>query len=106
MDTKYIKINRQLLEWQWFSEANTFQLFMYLLLNASEEDNADFFGVPLKRGQLLTSMGKIIGDTWLTRAKLRTSISKLKRTEQITIEEKGKRLLVTICNYDEFVSAE
>ena len=37
----YIQIHRKILEWEWFDDHNTFRLFMYLLLKATNEQQTN-----------------------------------------------------------------
>ena len=34
----WIKIHRQILEWEWYSDTNTFRVFLHLLLKANHKE--------------------------------------------------------------------
>ena len=47
--TTYIKLDRNILNWRWYKDANTFRLFIHLLLKANIRDH-DFEHVTIRRG--------------------------------------------------------
>lgn len=79
------------------------QLFLYLLLNANYKDVV-WRGVTIKRGQLITSRDKMCKDLRLTDRKIRTCLSRLKTTGEISIKATNKYSVITICKYDEYQS--
>ena len=50
----HIKIDRRILEWEWYSDINTCRLFIHLLLKANWKDGR-FQGTEVPRGSLVTS---------------------------------------------------
>lgn len=95
----YIKIFRKLLDWEWYTDANVFRLFIHLLLKANFKDKR-WKGIQIKRGQLIIgveSFGKEIG---LTRQQTKTALAKLQSTQEITINPTNKYTLVTIVKFD------
>ena len=79
----WIKIYNKFLQWEWFDIAEMVQLFLYLLLNANYKDVV-WRGVTIKRGQLITSRDKMCKDLRLTDRKIRTCLSRLKTTGEIS----------------------
>lgn len=49
----WIKLHRKITEWEWYSDANTFRVFMHLLLTANYEDKR-WRNIDVKRGQIIT----------------------------------------------------
>lgn len=94
-----ISINRKITDWEWYSDANTFRVFMHLLLNANWKEKT-WKGHIIKRGQLITSSMSIAQDLRLSRQSVRLSISKLKSTNEITTTTTNKFTFVTIVKYD------
>ena len=82
----WIKLHRKLTEWEHYSNANTFRLFVHLLLNAQPEDCTLEDGTELKRGQLVTSLSKLAQELRLTVNQVRTSKITLETTGEITSE--------------------
>src|SRR5690606_39386583 len=95
----WIKLHRSLLEWEWYKDLNTRSLFLHLLIRANHKDNK-FQGNVIKRGQLLTGIKALSVETSLSVQQLRTSLKKLKSTNEITIESSTKNSVITIVNYD------
>lgn len=99
----WIKIYSKFLEWEWFDKAEMVQLFIYLLLSANYKDLV-WRGVPVKRGQLLTSRDRISKETGLTERQTRTCLLRLKTTGEIAIKTTNRYTVITICKYDDYQS--
>lgn len=89
-------------EWQWFSKADTLQLFLFLLLNASEEDKYHC-GIRLRRGQIITSISHLCEALGSTPRKVRTSIERLTLSHDIDKQTTNKNTILTICDYDSYI---
>ena len=50
----FIVIHRKITDWEWYTDANTFKVFMHLLLTANFSDQK-FKGMTIKRGQRVAS---------------------------------------------------
>ena len=99
----WAKFHRKIFQWEWYTDANTFRLFFHLVLNANHKD-ARWQGVEIKRGQLITSHEHLAKELKLTRQQIRTSINRLKSTNEITIKSTNKYTLVTIEKYNDYQS--
>ena len=97
----WIKIFRELLQWEWFQKAEMVQLFIYLLLKASCADK-QWQGITVKRGQLVTSNATIRQDLRLSEQQIRTCIKRLISTGEITYKSTNRYVVITICNYDKY----
>lgn len=97
----WIKLHRKILDWEWFTSPRTLQLFIYLLLRANKEDKK-WRGMIIKRGQLVTSVASICEDTKLSAQQVRTSLNRLKSTNEITSKSTNKFTLVTVCKYESY----
>ena len=53
MDGGFIKIDRGILDWEWYSDINTTRLFIHLILKANWKDGR-FQGQEIKRGSFVT----------------------------------------------------
>ena len=98
MTNGWIKIHRRMLEWEWYDDANTFKLFMHLLLTANHEGRK-WHGISIERGQLITSSDKLAERLKLSRQQVRTSLSKLKSTSEITTKATSRYTLITLCQW-------
>ena len=99
----YFKMYRSILEWRWFKEARTLQVFVYLISSANIKTNG-FMGVDINRGELATSYDSIAEATGMTRAQARTCVEHLKKTGEIDTERHSKFLKISIVNYDSYQS--
>jgi hypothetical protein len=97
--------HRKIVEWQWYTDSNTFRLFFHLILMANHKDN-NWKGIDVKRGQIVTGRKSLSKELGLTEQQIRTSINKLISTNEITIEPTNKFTLVTIVNYDFYQKIE
>lgn len=97
----WIKLHRKILDWEWFTSPSTLQLFIYLLLMANKEDKK-WRGILIKRGQLVTSVATISEETKLSTQQVRTSLNRLKSTNEITSKTTNRFTLVTVCKYESY----
>jgi len=99
--TGWIKLHRSLLDWEWFDDHNTFRLFTYILLKANFEPKK-WHGISIARGQLLTSLPTLASETGLSLQTIRTSLTKLKSTGELTDKPTSKNRVLTVVNYNDF----
>ena len=97
----FIVLHRQILDWEWYQNANTFRLFVHLLLKANYEDGR-FEGMVIKRGQLVTSLPSLSSEIQQSIQQVRTSLEHLKSTGEITASLHPKFQVITIVNYDRY----
>jgi len=95
----WIKIHRKFLDWQWFEKSEAVHLFIYLLLKANHKDS-QWQGIDIKRGQFISSLGKISTDTGISLQSIRTLLNKLEKTNEIELKSTNKFTIVTICKYE------
>lgn len=101
----WIRLHRQFLSWEWFDKPEMVKLLIYLLLEASHEERK-WRGMVIERGQVLTSLGKLAEELNLSVQSVRTCLTRLVSTGEITRKVTNKYSLVTLCNYDRYQSNE
>ncbi len=101
----WIKIHRKMINWEWYADGNTLRLFIHLLLNANHADKK-WQGITVKRGQIITGINQLKKDLKISIQSLRTSIKRLKSTNELTIKTSNKYSLITIVNYDLYQESE
>lgn len=101
----YIKLHRKLLKWGWYSDPNTFRVFMHLLLIASYECN-EFRGHKLKPGQAVIGRKRLAKELKMSEQSVRTALEHLKSTNEITIKTTNRFSIVTIENWAKYQCAE
>ena len=97
----WIKIHRQILEWEWFDDKNAFRLFMYLLLKANHKER-NYKGKLVKVGETLTGLELLSKEIGLTVQQTRTALTKLKSTNEITIKTSSQGTVIQIVNYEKY----
>lgn len=97
----WIKLHRKIVEWEWYDDINTKVLFLHLLLTANHKEKK-WRGITILRGQKLTSVQHLAEETKLTAMQVRTSLNKLKSTNEITIKTTNKNTLITIEKYSDY----
>jgi hypothetical protein len=103
MNNGWIKISRDIINWEWFDTPGMVQLFIYLLVKANYTDK-EWHDMVVRRGQLVTSVAKISADTGLSTQVVRTCLNRIKSTNTITIKTTNKFTIVTINRYDDYQS--
>ena len=101
----YISLHRKLLDWEWYNDNNTKVLFIHCLLKANWEDK-NWQGILIKRGSFITSIETLSNELNLTFQNIRTSLSKLEKTNEIVKISTNKNTLLTLVKYDEYQNTE
>lgn len=101
MENGWIKIYRKMLSWEWFNDSKTLHVFIYLLLEANHSDKK-WRGIDVKRGQIITGRLSISKATGISQQSVRTAISNLISTNEITSKPTNKFSLITIYKYEQF----
>lgn len=96
--TTFIKLDRNIQNWRWYQNPNTFRVFIHCLLNANISSNP-FEGIIINRGEFPTSYEKIGNTLNLSIQQVRTAINHLKSTGEITTKIYKKFQVITIVNY-------
>ena len=97
----FIKINRNILDWRWYGDDNTFRVFFHLLLKANYQDG-EFEIHAIKRGQLVTGLKTLSKELSLSIQQVRTALKHLKLTNEISIQTTTKYSIITINNYSKY----
>jgi hypothetical protein len=97
----YIKIDRNMLDWQWFKDMPTAHLFVTLLLKANYK-KLKFQGEDIDEGELVTSYENLCKISGLTIQQCRTAIKHLKSTGELTVRLRPRYQVITINNYKKY----
>lgn len=103
----YIKIFRELLDWEWYGHPDMVALWIHLLLSAAYKDCDIRCGnlyIGVKRGQVLTNRRRLARETGLSERQIRTCLARLKSSQEVTLETTHKFTLINICKYDSYQS--
>lgn len=97
----WIKIHRKLQDWGWYSDSHMVHLFIHLLLEANHEDRV-WKGQIIKRGQLIFGRKAVSETLGISEQTLRTCMTRLKSTNEITSKSTNRFSLITIVNYENY----
>jgi hypothetical protein len=97
----WIKIHRQIIDWEWFTDTTTFRVFLQLLLKANHKEKK-YRGMLLKVGTIITSREILAFETRLSVQQIRTALDKLKSTNEITIKTSSQGTIIEVVNYAKY----
>ena len=95
----YIKLYRKFLEWEWYRNEHTKNLFIHCLLKANWKESK-FEGNVIQRGSFVSSIDILANETGLTSDEVRTAIKHLICTGEITKQSTNKYTVFSVVNYD------
>jgi len=101
LEIGYIKLYRSLLSWEWYDDINTKTVFLHLLLTVSIEESK-WHGITIKRGSRVSSYAVLAKETRLTERQVRTAISHLETTGELTRYKYPNFTVFAINNYDKY----
>lgn len=99
----FVKIDRKILSWGWYTDPNTCHLFLHCILRANWKPG-EWKGVHYERGQFITSLASLSRDTGLSIQQVRTAIKHLELTGEITRTKTPKFTVITVKKYDVYQS--
>lgn len=98
----FISLHRRIIEWEWYTEPDTFRVFIHLLMMANYAP-AKVRGVNVARGQHITSTVKLVEMLNMSFSKVRKALKRLREGGEIILENPSNRFsLVTIVKYDAY----
>ena len=101
MRNGWIKLHRSLLEWEWYDDINVMRVFLHCLLMANHKDKK-YRGSVVERGSFLTGRDTLASQTGLTVQQIRTSLNKLKSTNELTIKSSKQGTVIQVVSYDKY----
>ncbi len=94
----FIKIDRKMIQWNWYRDIKVKSVFQHCLLRANYE-KTEVMGHVLLPGQFIASLGNFSYENGTTLKETRTAFEKLKKSGEITTKIIKKGLVVTVCNW-------
>jgi len=101
MRNGWIKLHRSLLDWEWYDDINVMRVFLHCLLMANHKDRK-YRGAVVERGSFLTGRDALASQTGLTVQQIRTSLNKLKSTNELTIKSSKQGTVIQVVSYDKY----
>lgn len=99
----FIKVYRKIIEWEWYTDANTFRLFIHCLLKANYKEKK-WQGIDIDKGSFITGRLQLAQELKLSEQQVRTSLNRLKSTNEITIKSTRQYSIITMNNYEKYNS--
>lgn len=101
MEEGFIKLYKKFQNWQWYKDKNTKSLFLHFLINANwkEKEYKDYI---IPRGSLVSGRYKLSEELDMTPQEVRTAISHLKSTNEITTITTNKFTIYNVVNYEKY----
>jgi hypothetical protein len=97
----WIKLHRQITDWEWYDDHNTFRLFMHLLLKANHKERS-YRGVKIEVGCVMTGRELLSKETGLSVQQIRTCLERLKSTNEITIKSDKQGTIIQVVKYKDY----
>lgn len=97
----YIKIDRGIMDWEWWDDDKVLKLWLTILLLANWEKKR-WRGKDIPRGAFWTSIPRLQKASGLSYQEVRTALCKLSSTGEITDEATGSGRLITVVKYGDF----
>ena len=104
-DAGWVKLYRQMTEWEWYSDMPTRSVYIHLLLKANFTDGR-FRGIAVPRGSLVTSRNKLATEINLSERQVRTALKHLEKSGEVTIKSYAKFSVITLVNYNKFQGSD
>ena len=101
MNQGWIKLHRKITEWEWYTETNTFAVFMHLILTCNFKPTK-WRGIELQPGETVKAITTLAEETNLSVQTIRTAIKRLKSTRELTQRQHGKHRILKLKSYDAY----
>lgn len=95
MDNTYIKLFRKMLTWEWYTDTNTFRVFMHILLRANYEPSR-YKGHEIGAGECVFGRKKWAKELGLSERQVRTALEHLKSTNEVTTRATNRFTIIHV----------
>lgn len=97
--SSWVKLNRNIMEWRWYTNANIKALFLHLILKAYIKDGV-YKDKAIKRGQVPTTVISLAAELGMSVRTIRTGLDHLKETGEIESRSYHDFTIITVNNYE------
>lgn len=97
----FIKIHRKMVDWGWYSDPITKVVFLHLLLTANYKES-EYRGVKIAPGQAVIGINALSAKLGLTSQNVRTALSHLEASGEITKKSTNRFTVVTVANWAKY----
>ena len=97
----YIKLFRQIVDWEWYDDIPTCRLFIHLLLKVNHADR-NWQGKKIERGSCITSFASLSTETKLSVEQIKRALKNLQKTGEIKKISTNQNTLIIVTKYDDY----
>ena len=97
----YIKLFRQIVDWEWYDDIPTCRLFIHLLLKANYAEK-NWHGQTIERGSCITSYATLASETKLSPEQIKRALKNLTKTGEIKRIATNKNTVICVVKYADF----
>lgn len=97
----FIHLSRKIMTWGWKTKPDMVALWVDLLCRAQWHDG-HYLGAKLEPGQCVVGLSSLSSTSGLSTQRVRTCLTKLKSTGEITVKSTNQYSIVTICKWSEY----
>lgn len=101
MEQGYIKLFRQIVDWEWYDDIPTCRLFIHLLLKVNHADR-NWQGKKIERGSCITSFASLSTETNLSVGQIKRALKNLQKTGEIKKISTNQNTLIIVTKYDDY----
>ena len=101
MEQGYIKLFRQIVDWEWYDDIPTCRLFIHLLLKVNHADR-NWQGKKIERGSCITSFASLSTETNLSVEQIKRALKNLQKTGEIKKISTNQNTLIIVTKYDDY----
>lgn len=101
MEQGYIKLFRQIVDWEWYDDIPTCRLFIHLLLKVNHADR-NWQGKKIERGSCITSFASLSAETNLSVEQIKRALKNLQKTVEIKKISTNQNTLIIVTKYDDY----
>lgn len=97
----FIKLFRQIVDWEWYDDLPTCRLFIHLLLKANYAER-NWHGQTIERGSCITSYATLASETGLSQEQIKRALKNLTKTGEIKRITTNKNTVICVVKYAYF----
>lgn len=103
-ETEYIKLFRKITTWEWYSDPVTKIVFFHCLIKANWKP-VTWHGIQLNPGEFIETNENIAKENGISVQNVKTAISHLKKSGELTCRKSGKFRIITVSNFNKYQGA-
>lgn len=97
----WIKLHRSILEWEWYDHQPTRDVFIHLLLKCQFQTTSKK-RTDIPQGCVLTSRSKLAKELGISERSVRTALSNLQTTSEVSIKVSNKNSLIYLNKWEDY----